>query len=387
MAAEVPLQNAPVLRAIEDRAPRFQFAHAIRRFLRVQLGHPPIVHVLPAAHRVGEMDAPIIAIVHVRQRRRDAAFRHHGVRFAEERFANHPHRHARGRSFDRRAQARAARANHEHVVLHCYVIRHDSGELAETCARRQAKREPSLFVNRKPGRRCLRRGKASRRTRWCADTGANAFRLTSASPRSSSMSRRQAAAWSPAIASVSTRPASGCGALKPSKCRMVGATSRLLEGASLSAPRRKSGPAANEHIVHVERAQRPVRPLRRIFRTIGVDRSRGAAVRSVARSSETPSPRPDPPAFRGAPVRAETSLRFRCARKSRLRNPRPAAIPPDASLPPHRAGRHKINSSRHSRSPGCRRDSSKAQPWSQPKTPPSATAPATAIKRPMVEKP
>ena len=43
-----------------------------------------IVDVLAAAHRVGEMHFPIVAIVDVRQRGRDSAFGHHRVRFTEQ---------------------------------------------------------------------------------------------------------------------------------------------------------------------------------------------------------------------------------------------------------------------------------------------------------------
>ncbi len=43
----------------------------------------------PAAHGVGEVDAPIVPVIHICQRRRDAALGHDGVRFAEQRFANH----------------------------------------------------------------------------------------------------------------------------------------------------------------------------------------------------------------------------------------------------------------------------------------------------------
>ena len=120
MAAKISLQNAPVFRAIEHRAPCFQFAHAIGRFLGVQFRHAPIVHVLPAAHGVGEMDFPIVAIVHIGERGGDPAFGHDGVRFAEQTFANHPDRNARGRSFNGRAQSRAAGADHEHVVLEMF---------------------------------------------------------------------------------------------------------------------------------------------------------------------------------------------------------------------------------------------------------------------------
>ena len=85
--------------------------------LRVQLGHAPVVEVLAAAHRVGEVDPPVVAIVDVGQRRRHAAFGHHRVRLAEQRLADEADRDAGGRGFDRRAQARAAGADDEHVVI------------------------------------------------------------------------------------------------------------------------------------------------------------------------------------------------------------------------------------------------------------------------------
>ena len=65
VAAEVALQDAAVLRAVEDRAPGLQLAHAVGRLLGVQLGHAPVVEVLAAAHRVGEVDLPAVAIVDV----------------------------------------------------------------------------------------------------------------------------------------------------------------------------------------------------------------------------------------------------------------------------------------------------------------------------------
>src|ERR1043166_5114821 len=108
VAAEVSLQNATIFGAIEYCAPRLEFTHTCRRFLRVQLGHSPIVHVLPAAHRVGEMHLPVIAVINISQRGCNAAFRHHGVRLAKKTFADHAHRNARRRSFDRGTQSSAA---------------------------------------------------------------------------------------------------------------------------------------------------------------------------------------------------------------------------------------------------------------------------------------
>ena len=84
MAAEIPLQNPAILGAIENRAPSLELAHSRRRFSGVQLRHPPIVDVLPAAHGVGEMDLPVVAVVNVGERGGDAAFRHHRVSFSEQ---------------------------------------------------------------------------------------------------------------------------------------------------------------------------------------------------------------------------------------------------------------------------------------------------------------
>jgi hypothetical protein len=117
MAAEVALQDAAVAGAIEHRAPRLQLAHAIGRFFRVQFGHPPVVDVLAAAHRVGEVHFPAVAVVDVGERRRDATFRHDGVGFAEQRFADQPNLHAGGGCFDGGAKTGAAGADHENVVI------------------------------------------------------------------------------------------------------------------------------------------------------------------------------------------------------------------------------------------------------------------------------
>ena len=111
MAAEVALQNLPSL-VRSKTAPQasssrtragasFACSSAMRQ----------IVQILAAAHRVGEMDAPVIAIVDVAHRRGHAAFGHHGVGFAEQRFRDHADLDAGRRSFDRRAQSRAARAD------------------------------------------------------------------------------------------------------------------------------------------------------------------------------------------------------------------------------------------------------------------------------------
>ena len=88
MAAEIALGNFAFLGAVKHCAPGFEFVNARRSFLRMQLGHAPVVDVLAAAHRVGEMDLPTVAVIHVAHRRGHAALGHDGVRFAEKRFAD-----------------------------------------------------------------------------------------------------------------------------------------------------------------------------------------------------------------------------------------------------------------------------------------------------------
>jgi hypothetical protein len=129
---EVALQNSPVLRAVEQRAPRFQLVHPRRRFLRVQLGHPPVVEVLAAAHRVGEVHAPVVAVVDVAHRRRDAALRHHRVRLAEQRLGDDADARAVRRGFDRGAQAGAARADDEDVVVDRGLFAHRIRQSCQT---------------------------------------------------------------------------------------------------------------------------------------------------------------------------------------------------------------------------------------------------------------
>jgi hypothetical protein len=117
MAAEVALVDAPVRRAIEDGAPALELSHAIRRLLRVQFSHAPVVDVLPAAHRVGEVHAPAVAVVVVRHRRRHAAFGHDGVGLAQQRLADQSDRDPGVRRLDGGAQAGAAGADDEDVVV------------------------------------------------------------------------------------------------------------------------------------------------------------------------------------------------------------------------------------------------------------------------------
>ncbi len=113
---------SPLVGAVEERAPLFEFAHAVRRFLRVKLRHAPVVQKLSAAHGVAEMRAPVVRLVHVGHGGGKAAFGHHGVRFAEQRLAHHADLGALRQRLDRGAQARAARADDQYIVFVSFVF-------------------------------------------------------------------------------------------------------------------------------------------------------------------------------------------------------------------------------------------------------------------------
>ena len=117
VAPEVPLQDAAILRAVEQGPPGLKLQRPLRRLLGVDLGHLRVAQVLAAPQRVRDVDLPVVALVHVADSGRHSALGHHRMRLAEQGLADHAAGGARGRGFDRGAQAGAARADHQHVVL------------------------------------------------------------------------------------------------------------------------------------------------------------------------------------------------------------------------------------------------------------------------------
>ena len=124
VAAEVPLQDSPVLGPVEQRSPGLQLAHARGSLFGVELGHSPVIQVLAPAHRVGEVDSPGIPLIHVGQCRGDASLRHYRVGLPEKRLAHQPHRNLGGRRRDGGAQPRASGADDQHIVLVGLDLRH-----------------------------------------------------------------------------------------------------------------------------------------------------------------------------------------------------------------------------------------------------------------------
>src|SRR5215831_3365379 len=113
MTPEITLQDPPIVRTIEKGTPCFQFSDACRSFLCVQFCHSPVAQVLAPAHRVGKVNAPAIAIVHVSHRCGNTTLRHDGVRFAEEGLRNDGNPYSSRRGLDRSTQPGTSRSYDE----------------------------------------------------------------------------------------------------------------------------------------------------------------------------------------------------------------------------------------------------------------------------------
>jgi hypothetical protein len=121
--AEVALADLAVLGAVEERAVGLQLPDAVRGLLGVQLGHARVVEELAAAHRVAEVDLPVVLGVHVAHRGGGTALGHHRVRLAEQRLREDRRPHALLAGLDRRAQTGAAGTDHDDVELVALDVR------------------------------------------------------------------------------------------------------------------------------------------------------------------------------------------------------------------------------------------------------------------------
>jgi hypothetical protein len=115
VAAEVPLADPAVRGAVEQRPVGLQLPDPVRSLLRVQLGHPPVVEELAAAHRVAVVHLPVVLGVHVAHGRRGPTLGHHRVRLAEQRLADDGRALALQPRLDGRPQAGPAGADHHDV--------------------------------------------------------------------------------------------------------------------------------------------------------------------------------------------------------------------------------------------------------------------------------
>ena len=95
VAAEVALEDAAVLGAVEERAPALELVDPVGRLLGVELRHAPVVEHLAAAHGVAEVDLPVVLGPDVAHGGGHAALGHDGVRLAEQRLADERRRAGR----------------------------------------------------------------------------------------------------------------------------------------------------------------------------------------------------------------------------------------------------------------------------------------------------
>jgi hypothetical protein len=124
MSAEIALQDAAILRTIEQRTPSFEFAHTRRSFPGMELSHTPVIQILASAHGVGKVNAPAVPIVNIGHGRSDSTFCHHGMGFAKKRLRHDRDFCARSRSLYRSAQPRASRSDDHDIMLVRDVLGH-----------------------------------------------------------------------------------------------------------------------------------------------------------------------------------------------------------------------------------------------------------------------
>jgi hypothetical protein len=122
--SERALGHLAVRCPVENGAPALELLDALGRLPCMELRHPPVVQVLPSEHGVLEVHLPVVLRGNVPERGGDSALRHHGVRLAEQRLADHGGARAVLGGRDRGAQARAAGADPEHVVVVPFDVHH-----------------------------------------------------------------------------------------------------------------------------------------------------------------------------------------------------------------------------------------------------------------------
>ena len=116
MTAEISLQNTAILRSIENRAPRFQFAHAIGRFLGVQFGHAPLLTYWPPRMVSAKCTFQLSRSSTLASAAAIPPSAMTVCALPSKRLTNHADRNAGRRRFDRRAQTSAASAITETIV-------------------------------------------------------------------------------------------------------------------------------------------------------------------------------------------------------------------------------------------------------------------------------
>ena len=127
MAAKGALIDAAIFGAAEGHAVMFKFDHRRDRFAAHIFNGVLVAQPVGALHRVIHVPAPVIR-PHVGQRGGNAALSRDGVRARRKHLGDAGGPEPGLRSAQRRAQARAARTDHHHIVA---VVGHRIGASAD----------------------------------------------------------------------------------------------------------------------------------------------------------------------------------------------------------------------------------------------------------------
>ena len=114
-AAEGALEDLAVLGAREGHAPMFELVNRLRRVAAEIFDGVLVAEPVRSLHRVVHVPAPVVG-AHIAERGRNAALRRHGVRAGGEHLGDAGGAKPRFAAADHGPQARAAGADHHHVI-------------------------------------------------------------------------------------------------------------------------------------------------------------------------------------------------------------------------------------------------------------------------------
>ena len=114
-AAEGALKDLAVLGAREGHAPMFELVNRLRRVTAEIFDGILVAEPIRSLHRVVHVPAPVVG-AHIAERRGNAALRRHGVGAGGEHLGDASGAEPRLAAADHGAQARAAGADHHHVI-------------------------------------------------------------------------------------------------------------------------------------------------------------------------------------------------------------------------------------------------------------------------------
>jgi hypothetical protein len=90
----------------------------------MEFGHAPVIEILTAAHGIGEVYTPVIAVIHIGEGGGNSTFSHNSVSLAEERLTHYSYLYTGCGGFDGGAQAGATGTDDEHIVWISLVLGH-----------------------------------------------------------------------------------------------------------------------------------------------------------------------------------------------------------------------------------------------------------------------